>query len=165
MKKHTLSVLFENKFNAIPRMVGMFSGRGYNINSISFGQGEEPGLTRATITTEGDEQIIEQIAKQLNRIVDVIKVIDLTYESFVERELALIKVNSTPATRSEIMQVADIFRAKIIDLSPKTLTIEVTGNEDKIDAIIGMLQEFGVREIARTGGVALKREFTGNVTL
>lgn len=164
MKKHTLSVLFENKFNAIPRMVGMFSGRGYNINSISFGQGEDPDLTRATITTEGDEQIIEQIAKQLNKIVDVIKVVDLTYDSFVERELALIKVSSTPATRSEIMQVADIFRAKIIDLSPKTLTIEVTGHEDKIDAIIGMLQEFGVREIARTGSVALKREFTGNVS-
>jgi len=161
--KHTFSVLFENSYNAIPRIAGLFSGRGYNINSISFGQGEDPELTRATITTEGKEQIIEQIAKQLNKLVDVVKVIDLTYESFVERELALIKVSSSPSTRAEIMQVADIFRAKIIDVSPKTLTIEVTGKEDKVDAAIGMLRQFGIREIARTGAIALKREFTGQI--
>jgi acetolactate synthase-1/3 small subunit len=159
--KHTISVLFENKFNAIPRMVGLFSGRGYSIESISFGQGEEPGLTRATITTEGDEQIIEQIAKQLHKLVDVLKVVDLTYEPFVERELALVKVSSTPSNRAEIMQVADIFRAKIIDISQKTLTIEVTGKSDKVNAAIGMLMQFGIREIARTGSVALKREFQG----
>ncbi len=163
--KHVLSVVFENKFNAIPRIVGMFSGRGFNINSISFGQGEEPGLTRMTLSTEGDEMIIEQIAKQLNKLIDVIKVVDLTYEPSVERELALIKVSSTASTRAEIMQIADIFRAKIIDLSPKTLTIEVTGNEDKVDAIIGMLQEFGIREVARTGSVALKREFSEKLSL
>lgn len=156
--KHTLSLLFENKFNAIPRIAGLFSGRGYGMESISFGQGEEPGLTRATITTEGDEQVIEQIAKQLNKLVDVIKVVDLTYEPFVERELALIKVTSTPETRSEIMQIANIFRAKIIDISMKALTIEITGKEDKVNAAIGMLKEFGIREIARTGNVALKRE-------
>jgi acetolactate synthase-1/3 small subunit len=157
--KHTISVLFENKFNAIPRIVGLFSGRGYSIESISFGQGEEPGLTRATITTEGDEQILEQIAKQLHKLVDVLKVVDLTYEPFVERELALVKVNSTPSNRAEIMQVTDIFRAKIIDISPKTLTIEVTGKSDKVNAAIGMLMQFGIREIARTGAVALKREY------
>ncbi|MBN1552884.1 acetolactate synthase small subunit [bacterium] len=161
--KHTISVLFENKFNAIPRMVGLFSGRGYSIESISFGQGEEPGLTRATITTEGAEQIIEQIVKQLHKLVDVLKVVDLTYEPFVERELALVKVNSTPSTRAEIMQVTDIFRAKIIDISPKTLTIEVTGKSDKVNAAIGMLMQFGIREIARTGSVALKREFQGHI--
>ena len=159
--RYTFSVLFENSFNAIPRIAGLFSGRGYNITSISFGQGEDPDLTRATITTEGDEQIIEQIAKQLNKLVDVVKVIDLTYESFVERELALIKVSSNPTTRAEIMQVADIFRAKIVDVSPKTLTIEVTGKEDKVNAAIGMIRQFGIREIARTGAIALKREFTG----
>jgi acetolactate synthase-1/3 small subunit len=161
--KHTISVLFENKFNAIPRMVGLFSGRGYSIESISFGQGEEPGLTRATITTEGDEQIIEQIAKQLHKLIDVLKVVDLTYEPFVERELALVKVSSTPSNRAEIMQVTDIFRAKIIDISPKTLTIEVTGKSDKVNAAIGMLMQFGIREIARTGSVALKREFQGHI--
>jgi acetolactate synthase-1/3 small subunit len=161
--KHTISVLFENKFNAIPRIVGLFSGRGYSIESISFGQGEEPGLTRATITTEGDEQIIEQIAKHLHKLVDVLKVVDLTFEPFVERELALVKVNSTPSNRAEIMQVTDIFRAKIIDISPKTLTIEVTGKSDKVNAAIGMLMQFGIREIARTGSVALKREYQGNM--
>jgi len=160
--KHTISVLFKNKFNAIPRMVGLFSGRGYSIDSISFGQGEDPELTRATITTEGDEQIIEQINKQLHKMVDVLKVIDLTYESFVERELALVKVTSTPATRSEIMQIADIFRSNIVDISAKTLTIEVTGKEDKVDAAIVMLEQFGIREIARTGTVALKREYKGS---
>lgn len=157
--KHTLSVLFENSFNAIPRIVGLFSGRGYNINSISFGQGEDPEVTRATITTEGDERIIEQIAKQLNKLVDVIKVIDLTYEPFVERELALIKVNATATTRGEIMQITDIFRGTIIDVSSKTMTIEITGKPAKIDAFIGMVDGFGVREISRTGSVALKREF------
>jgi acetolactate synthase-1/3 small subunit len=161
--KHTISVLFENKFNAIPRIVGLFSGRGYSIESISFGQGEEPGLTRATITTEGDEQIIEQIAKHLHKLVDVLKVVDLTFEPFVERELALVKVNSTPSNRAEIMQVTDIFRAKIIDISPKTLTIEVTGKSDKVNAAIGMLMQFGIREIARTGSAALKREYQGNM--
>jgi acetolactate synthase-1/3 small subunit len=161
--RHTLSVIFENSFNAIPRIVGLFSGRGYNITSISFGEGEDPGMTRATITTEGDEQIIEQIAKQLHKLIDVVKVTDLTYEPFVERELALIKVQSTTATRAEIMQITDIFRGKIIDISPKTLTVEVTGKEDKIDAAISLLSPFGVREIARTGSVALKREFSGNV--
>ena len=159
--KHTISVLFKNKFNAIPRMVGLFSGRGYSIESISFGQGEEPGLTRATITTEGHEQIIEQINKQLHKLVDVIKVIDLTYESFVERELALVKITSTPATRAEIMQIVDIFRGNIVDISAKTLTMEVTGKEDKVNAAIGMLEQFGIREISRTGTVALKREYQG----
>ncbi|HDQ46096.1 MAG TPA: acetolactate synthase small subunit [bacterium] len=157
--RHTLSVLFENSFNAIPRIAGLFSGRGYNITSISFGQGEDPEVTRATITTDGDERIIEQIAKQLNKLVDVVKVIDLTYEPFVERELALVKVQATPSTRAEIMQITDIFRAKIIDVSGKTVTIEITGKSDKIDAAIGMLEAFGIREIARTGAVALKREF------
>jgi acetolactate synthase I/III small subunit len=159
--KHTLSVMFENRFNAIPRIVGLFSGRGYNISSISFGEGEEPGLTRATITTEGDEMVIEQIAKQLHKLIDVIKVVDMTYEPFVMRELALIKVNTTPQTRSEILQVVNIFRAKVIDISPKTLTIEITGKDDKISAVVGMLRQFGIRELARTGAVALKREFQG----
>ncbi|MFC1501974.1 acetolactate synthase small subunit [bacterium] len=159
--KHTLSVSFQNRFNAIPRITGLFSGRGFNIDSISFGQGEQPGVTRMTITTQGDEQVIEQIAKQLHKLVDVTKVIDLTYEPYVERELALVKVGCTPSTRSEIMHLATIFRGKIIDISPKTLTIEVTGKEDKIDAALGMLKQFGFIEVARTGSVALKREFQG----
>ncbi|MDZ7261871.1 MAG: acetolactate synthase small subunit [candidate division KSB1 bacterium] len=159
--KHTISVLFEHSFNAISRIAGLFAGRGYNIDSISLGPGEEPGLARMTLTTHGDEQIIEQITKQLHKLVDVIKVVDLTYEPFVERELALIKVSSSLTTRSEIMQLVNIFRAKIVDVSPKTLTIEITGGEDKVNAAIGMLRQFGIREVARTGTVALKREFQG----
>jgi len=159
--KHTISVYFQNNFNALSRIIGLFSGRGFSVDSISFGQAEEPGLARMTITTEGDEHIIDQINSQLDKIVDVIKVVDLTYEPFVERELALVKVTSTPETRSEIMQVVNVFRAKIIDISPETLTIEVTGKEDKINAAIGMFRPFGLIEVARTGSVALKRQFQG----
>lgn len=159
--KHTISVLVKNSFNALSRIVGLFSGRGFDIDSISFGMGQEPGLGRITITTHGDEQIIEQITKQLHKVVDVLKVHDLTYEPYVERELALVKVNSSHTTRSEIMQIVNIFRAKIIDISPDSMTIEVTGSEDKVTAALGMLRQFGIIEVARTGTVALKREFQG----
>ncbi len=159
--KHTISVSVQRNFNALSRIVGLFSGRGFSTDSISFAEGEDPDLARVTITTDGEEHIIEQITKQLHKLVDVIKVVDLTFEPFVERELALIKVASTQTTRAEIMQVVNIFRANIIDISPKTLTIEVTGREDKIDAAIGMLRGFGLREVARTGSVALRREFQG----
>jgi len=160
-KKHTISVLVEHNFNALSRIVGLFSGRGFEIDSISFGQGQEPGLARITITTHGDEQIIEQITKQLHKIIDVHKVTDLTYEPLVERELALVKVYAPASDRSEIMQIVNVFRAKIIDISPEKLTIEVTGSRDKVNASIGMLRQFGIVEIARTGSVALKREFQG----
>jgi len=159
--KHTISVTVQENFNALSRIVGLFSGRGFSIASISFGAAEDPGMARVTITTAGDEQIIEQITKQLHRVVDVLKVTDLTYEPYVERQLALVKVACSASTRAEIMQVVSIFRANIIDISPKTLTIEVTGKEDKLDAAIGMLRPFGLREVARTGSVALKREFQG----
>ena len=159
--KHTLAVLFQNSFNAIPRIAGLFSGKGYNIDSMSFGHGEEPDLTRMTLTVHGDDQVIEQIEKQLNKIVDVTKVVDLTYKPFVERQLALVKLRSNQNSRSEIMQIASIFRAKIIDISPKTMTVEVTGKDDKVNAAIGMLHPFGIQEVARTGSVALRREFQG----
>jgi len=159
--KHTISVLAENKFGALARIVGLFTGRGFDIDSISLGESEERGLARMTIVTHGDDAIIEQIVKQLNKIVDVIKVTDLTQESFVERELALIKVAANVSNRSEIMQIVDIFRAKIVDISPRTLTVEATGGEAKVNAIISMLRPFGIKEVARTGGVALKREFQG----
>lgn len=159
--KHTISVYFQNNFNALSRIIGLFSGRGFNVDSVSFGEAKEPGMARMTITTKGDEQIIEQINNQLDKIVDVVKVTDLTYEPFVERELALVKVSSTPGTRSEITELVNVFRAKIIDISSGTLTIEVTGKEDKVKAAIGMLSPFGLLEVARTGSVALKREFKG----
>jgi acetolactate synthase-1/3 small subunit len=159
--KHTISVYFQNNFNALSRIIGLFSGRGFNIDSVSFGEAKEPGMARMTITTKGDEQIIGQINNQLGKIVDVVKVTDLTYEPFVERELALVKITSKPETRSDIIEVVNVFRAKIIDISPKSLTIEVTGKQDKVNAAIGMLRPFGLLEVARTGSVALEREFRG----
>lgn len=159
MRRHTISLLVENRFGVLARISGLFSGRGFNIDSISVGEGSEPGTSRMTIVTHGDEMIIEQIIKQLNRLIDVLRVVDLTDMSFINRELALIKVNANQTNRQEIVQIVEIFRAKIVDISQRTLTIEATGNEDKIDAILGMLRPFGLREIARTGRVALAREF------
>lgn len=163
IQKHTISILVENKFGAFNRIAGLFAAKGYNIDSLSVGPTEEEGVSRMTIVTRGDDQVIEQIIKQLNKLIDTIKVVDLTFESFVERELVLIKVQSTPETRSEIMQIAEIFRAKVVDISPKTLTLEATGGKQKVDAIIKMLKPFVIREIARTGRVALKREFQGEI--
>lgn len=154
-------MLANHNLNALCRIVGIFSGRGFDIDSISFGTGEQPGLARITLTTHGDEHIVEQITKQLHKVIDVVKVKDLTFESYIERELAIIKVTATPSSRSEIMQITQVFRAKIIDLSPDYLSVEVTGNKDKIDAALEMLRPFGIKEVARTGSVALKREFNG----
>ncbi len=163
MKKHTISVLVENKFGALNRIVGLFSARGYNIDSISVGTSEDDSVARVTIVSKGDDDVIEQIIKQLNKIIDVIKVVDLTYDSFVERELVLIKVSANRNTRPELMQISEIFRTKIVDISPKSLTIEATGGEQKVQALIKMLSPFGIKEIARTGRIALKREFEGTI--
>jgi acetolactate synthase-1/3 small subunit len=162
-KRHTISILVENKFGAFNRIAGLFAAKGYNIDSLSVGPTEEGDISRMTIVSRGDDQIIEQIIKQLNKLIDTIKVVDLTFESFVERELVLVKVQSRSDTRSEIMQIAETFRAKVVDISPKTLTLEATGSQPKVDAIINMLKPFGIKELARTGRVALKREFQGEV--
>jgi acetolactate synthase-1/3 small subunit len=161
--KHTIAVLVENKFGAFNRTAGLFAAKGYNIESLSVGPTEDESISRMTIVTEGDDQIIEQIIKQLNKLIDTIKVVDLTFDSFVERELVLVKVHSSAETRSEIMQIAEIFRAKVVDISQKTLTLEATGSKQKVDAIIKMLKPFSIKELARTGRVALKREFHGEV--
>ena len=163
MKQHTISILVENKFGAMNRIVGLFSARGYNIDSISVGTSEDDSVARVTIVSKGDDDVIEQIIKQLNKLIDVTKVTDLTYEGFVERELVLIKVSANRNSRSELMQISEIFRSKIIDISPRSITIEATGGEKKVDAMIKMLEPFGIKEIARTGRVALKREFEGTV--
>jgi len=163
LKQHTISLLVENRFGTLNRIAGMFAAKGYNIDSLTVGPTEEEDISRMTIVTRGDDQIMEQISKQLNKLIDVIKVIDLTFDSFVERELALIKVQSTTTTRSEIMQISEIFRAKVVDVSPRTLTLEATGSQQKVDAIINMLKPFGLKEVARTGRVAVKREFQGEV--
>jgi len=160
---HTISILVENRFGAFVRVAGLFAAKGYNIDSISVGPTEDDSVSRMTIVTHGIDGIIEQITKQLNKLIDTLKVTDLTYDSFVERDLALIKVQTTPESRSEIMQIVEVFRAKIIDISPKTLTVEAVGSGNKVDAIIKMLKPFVIKEIARTGRVALKREYYGEV--
>ena len=161
--KHTISVLLENKFGALNRVAGMFSAKGYNLESITVGPTEDESVSRMTLVTRGDDAIIEQIIKQLNKLIDTLKVIDLTYDSFMERELALIKIATNTENRSEIMQIVEIFHAKIIDISHKTVTVEATGSGQKVDAIIKMLKPFHIKELARTGRVALKREFVGDV--
>jgi acetolactate synthase I/III small subunit len=162
-RRHTISLLVENKFNALSRIAGLFSAKGYNIESLSVGPTEDETVSRMTVVTEGDDAVIEQITKQLHKLIDTIKVVDLTFESYVERELVLIKIQTTAQSRPEIMQIAEIFRAKVVDISPRTLTLEATGSKQKVDAIIKMLKPFGIKEIARTGQVALKREFHGEV--
>ena len=161
--RHVISMLIENKHGVLSRVAGLFSARGYNIESMNLAPMNGEGLGRMTVVVNGDDWVLEQINKQLNKLIDVIKVLDLTSESHINRELVLVKVFSTKASRSEIMQVANIFRAKIVDISPKSLTIEATGSEDKVNAIIGMLKPFGIKEIARTGVIAMSREFMGNV--
>lgn len=156
-KRHTIAVLVENRFGVLARVAGLFSARGYNIESLSVGETQDPTVSRITILTSGDDFIVEQIIKQLNRLIDVIKVVDFTGGSFVDREMALIKVNAAPAVRAEVLRITDIFRAKVVDVSPKTYTIEVTGDEEKIQAILSLLRPIGIQEIARTGKVALSR--------
>lgn len=162
-RQHIITIKVSNSFNALSRIAGLFSGRGFNIDSISIGDCEEPNMARGTITTHGDVRIIEQITRQLEKLVDVESVKDLTFEPHVARELALIKVSAPMETRAEIIQVANIFRAKVIDISPKSVTIEITGNNNKVDAAIGMFRPYGLQEVARTGMVALRREYQGEV--
>jgi len=155
--KHTISVLVRNQAGVLARIAGLFSARGYNIESLCVAQTHDPELSCMTIVSEGDEKILEQITKQLNKLVDVLKVNDFAEQECIIREMALIKVNSTAATRSEVLQMVAIFRAKIINISHKTLTIEVTGPESKTKAMIEMLRPFGIKEIVQTGRVAMAR--------
>ncbi len=155
--KHTISVLVENQFGTFNRVVTMFSGKGFNVHSLSIGETENPEVSRMTIVTEGEEKIIEQVVKQLNRLIDTIKVIDLTGQTRVERELALITIFYQKGTRSEVTNISNIFRGNVVDINNKTITLEITGPPDKIDAVINVLEPYGIKEIARSGTVALKR--------
>jgi len=156
--RHTISVLVENKFGVLTRVAGLFSGRGYNIDTLNVGPTHDAQLSRMTIVTHGDEATIEQIIKQLNKLPDVIKVEDFLAGEAVDRELVLVKVGVDSKSRAEVMQITDIFRAKIVDVQPKSLTIEVTGNESKVEKFINLMNSFGVQEITRTGKVALPRK-------
>ena len=155
--RHVLSVLVENEPGVLSRVVGLFSGRGFNIETLNVGPTLEDGLSLMTITTSGDEQIIEQITKQLRKLVTVVKVVDLTHLQSVEREMVLIKVNAEDERRAEILRIADIFRCKVVDVSSNDLTLEITGDQGKIKAIVNLLQRFGIKEFARTGTVAMRR--------
>ena len=155
--KHIISALVENKFGVLSRIAGLFSGRGFNIDTLNVAETVDPSVSRMTIVVKGHEDILEQVKKQLNRLVDVIRVIEFTKGDFLDRELVLIKVSATARARGEISQVVDIFRANIVDVKPKTLTIEVTGTQDKIGAILDMLRPYGIKEVARTGRLAISR--------
>jgi len=155
--KHTISVLVENQFGTFNRVVTMFSGKGFNVHSMSIGETETPEVSRMTLVTSGDDKIIEQVVKQLNRLIDTIKVVDLTGQPRTERELALITVFYQKGTRAEITNISSIFRGKIVDINNKTITLEITGPPDKIEAAVNVLDPYGIKEMARSGTVALKR--------
>ena len=155
--QHVISVLVENKFGTFNRVVTMFAAKGFNINSMTIGETDVPDISRMTIMTTGDDKLIEQIVKQLNRLIDTIKVIDLTAQNRVQRELALIKVSYQKNTRSEIMDVCEIFRGNIVDINNRTIMLEITGPPDKIDAAVNVLSPFGIKEMARSGIVVLQR--------
>ncbi len=155
--RHTISVLVENKFGVLTRVAGLFSGRGFNIDTLNVAPTQDPTTSRMTIVTRGDDATVDQIVKQLEKLVDTIKVDDFREGEFVDRELVMIKVGVDSQTRAEVMQITDIFRAKIIDVQPQTLSIEITGDESKVDKFIELMKAFGILELTRTGKVALPR--------
>ena len=156
--RHTISILVENKFGVLTRVAGLFSGRGYNIDTLNVGPTQKPDTSRMTIVTRGDDATLEQIVKQLNKLVEVLEVQDFRDGEYVDRELVLVKVSVDSKSRAEVMQITDIFRAKIVDVQPSNLTIEITGNESKIEKFLHLMNTFGVLELTRTGKVALPRK-------
>jgi len=155
--QHTIAVLVENKLGVLARIAGLFSGRGFNIESLSVAQTVDPTISRLTIITKGNNQVIEQVIKQLRKLVDVIKVVDLIKEDSVNREMILVKVRAELSSRAEVLRITDIFRGKIMDVSPSTYTLEITGEKGKLEALIGLLKPIGIIEIVRTGEVAISR--------
>jgi len=155
--KHTISVLLQNKPGVLSRVTGLFSGRGFNIESLSVNQTLEPEISCLTLVTKGDDSIVEQITKQLHKLIDVIKVTDMCEHEYVEREMVLIRVKAEAHTRAEVLRVIDIFRGKVVDVSPKSYAVEITGNAGKIQAVIDILRPIGIQEIVRTGTIAMTR--------
>lgn len=155
--KHTISVLVENKPGVLTRISTLFAARGYNIDSLAVGETDDPTVSRMTIVVAGDEAILEQVKKQLNKLIDIIKVSDFVNVAHVERDLILIKVKADKTVRNEVLQIVDIFRAKIVDVSAGAVMIEMTGDEDKIQALINLLKPYGIKEMARTGVIAMAR--------
>jgi acetolactate synthase-1/3 small subunit len=155
--RHTISVLVENEFGVLSRVAGLFSGRGFNIESLSVAETADPTISRMTIVTVGNDQIIEQILKQLNKLIPVIKVVDFSGTDTVDREMIMVKVNAENETRTEVLRLVDIFRGKIVDVAPRSYTIEMTGDEAKVDAFLALLRPVGIKDIVRTGKIAIAR--------
>jgi acetolactate synthase-1/3 small subunit len=156
--RHTISVLVENKFGALSRIAGLFSGRGFNIESLSVGETIDPEISIMTIVTRGDDRILEQINKQLNKLIDIIKVVDYMEVDHVEREMVLLKIAPKKEDRPDALRVTDIFRGRIVDSGMKTYTVEITGDEKKIEAFVELMKPYGIKEFVRTGKVAISRE-------
>ena len=161
--KHTLVALVEDKPGVLNRMASLFRRRGFNIDSIAVGHSETPHLSRVTVVVNGSTAMVEQVRKQLAKLVEVVRVTDITEDNITARELALVKVRATSATRSEIIEIAGIFRGNIVDVASDSLTIEITGDEDKMDSLLNLVRNFGVKELARTGRVAMVRGGTGSL--
>jgi acetolactate synthase-1/3 small subunit len=160
--RHIISILVENHFGVLARVSGLFSARGYNIDSLCVGVTMDPAVSRMTVVVRGDDQVVNQILSQLNKLVDAIEVVDMTTESHVERELILLKVAAQGSKRSEVVEIAQIFRAKVIDLGNDEITLEATGSADKLTAFEDMMRPFGVRELVRTGRIAIARSPKAN---
>jgi acetolactate synthase-1/3 small subunit len=156
--RHTISLLLENKFGALTRVAGLFSGRGYNIDTLNVGPTHDPKTSRMTIVTRGDDATLEQIVKQLNKLVDVIEVTDFRDGEYVDRELVLVRVKTGKNNRAEVAQLTELFRAKVVDVQTDSLTIEITGGESKIEKFLTLMRDFGILDITRTGKVALPRK-------
>ena len=155
--RHTISILVENKFGVLTRVAGMFSGRGFNIDTLNVGPTLDASASRMTIVVRGDDKVLEQVTKQLEKLIDVIDVQDFRDEEYVDRELVLLRVGANSKTRAEVMQICDIFRAKIIDVQAEKLAIEVTGTENKINKFLSLMESFGISDLTRTGKIALAR--------
>ena len=159
--KHTIVALVENKPGVLNRVASLFRRRGFNIESIAVGHSESPNISRMTIVVDGKTTSVEQVRKQLEKVVDVIRVTEINSDDMISRELALVKVKTTPTTRSEVMQIVDIFRANIVDVGTESVTVEVTGDEEKIFSLLELLDGFGIKELARTGRIAMTRRGAG----
>ncbi len=155
--KHVISVMVENKVGVLSRITGLFSGRGFNIESLAVGETESKAISRMTIVVSGDESILEQVRKQLGKVIDTIKVIDFADTDYVERNLMLIKVSAVPGKRSDIIELVNVFRGKIIDVGQKDMVIEISGPEDRLEAVLDLLRPCGIKEVARTGRIAMNR--------
>ncbi len=157
MMRHVISLLVENKVGVLARITSLISGRGFNIDSLAVGETEDPALSQMTIVVKGDNAVVEQVRKQLGKLIDIIKVVDFTHEEFVERDLMLLKIYVPPGKRSEIIEIVEIFRGKIIDVGQKDLVIELAGMEEKLEAMIQLLRPYGIKELVRTGSIAIGR--------